>query len=105
MSDLLPLLLLGFLGLFVALYLSMMPRYRLWKAKTDRMNEIDAHYEALRKMRRELIYHVDWARERGDRQDAIRLEPEVEKVDKELEELKKQYEELEKEGKVPSKSL
>lgn len=69
------------------------------------MDELDARYEELRKMRRELVYHVDWARERGDRQEAIGLESEVERVDKELEEIKKLYEELEKQGKPPSKSL
>ena len=105
MNELFPLLLVCLLGVFLACSLLALPRYRLWRTRKQRMDELDARYEELRKMRRELIYHVDWARERGDRQVALGLEPEVDRVDEELQAVKKLYEDLEKEGKPPSKSL
>lgn len=105
MLELLPLLVVLLVSAFVAVCVYAGPRYTHWRARKQQMDELDERYESLRKMRRDLIYHIDWAIDRGDRQDAIKLEPEVDRVDKELEELKKQYEELERGGKLPGKSL
>lgn len=105
MYELLPLLIVFLLGACGALVIYAGPRYTQYRARKRLMDELDDRYESLRKMRRDLIYHIDWARERGDRQDAIKLEPEVDRVEKELEEIKKQYEDLEKGGKLPNKSL
>jgi len=105
MLELLPLLIVLLVSAFVAVCVYAGPKITYWRARKQQMDELDERYESLRKMRRDLIYHIDWAIDRGDRQDAIKLEPEVDRVDKELEELKKLYEELERGGKLPGKSL
>lgn len=105
MLDLLLLLIVFLVAALVALYVYAGPSYTHWRARKQMMDDLDERYESLRKMRRDLVYHIDWALDRGDRQDAIKLEPEADRVDKELEEIKKQYEELEKGGKLPAKSL
>lgn len=105
MLELLPLLIVLLVSAFVAVCVYAGPKFTYWRARKQQMDELDERYESLRKMRRDLIYHIDWAIDRGDRQDAIKLEPEVDRVDKELEELKKLYEELERGGKLPGKSL
>ena len=69
------------------------------------LDEIDEKYESLRKLRRDLIYHIDWARERGENNKAAQLELEIERIDKELDELRDRYNEIDNIEKILSTSL
>lgn len=86
--------------IFVVIWLSLtyiIPSVKKYRKKNKMLDEIDAKYESLRKLRQDLIYHIDWAHERGEHRKANELESEIEKIDKELEELKDRYNEIEHE--------
>jgi len=70
------------------------PKLKRWNMRRKLMDDIDAKYESLRNLRRNLVYHIDWAIDRGEPSQARSLEPEIERIDSELEELRIQYEEL-----------
>ena len=91
---------LGFLFLLIwVLFSNVFPRIKKYRKKNNLLDDIDAKYESLRKLRRDLIYHIDWAHERGEHRQATELEAEIERIDKELEELRDRYNEIET-GKV-----
>ena len=84
---------------------NIIPRVKKYRKKNRMLDEIDEKYESLRKLRRDLIYHIDWARERGENRRASELELEIERIDKELDELRDRYNEIDS-GKVDfSKSI
>ena len=76
------------------------PKIKRWNTRRKLMDEVDEKYESLRNLRRNLVYHIDWAIDRGEPSQATSLEPEIERIDNELEELRIKYEELMK-GKDP----
>ncbi|OMJ87707.1 hypothetical protein SteCoe_10551 [Stentor coeruleus] len=69
------------------------PQVRRYRRRSQLLDEIDEKYESLRRMRRDLIYHIDWARERGEYTRANELEPEIDRIDQELEELRIKFNE------------
>lgn len=88
--------------IFIVIWLSLtqvVPSIKKYRKKNKMLDEIDDKYESLRKLRQDLIYHIDWAHERGEHRQANELESEIERIDKELEELKDRYHEVEN-GKV-----
>jgi hypothetical protein len=58
-----------------------LPRITEWRLRKKKQDFIVEKYENLRNLRRELLYHIDWAKERGDRHEAVKLEPEIERID------------------------
>ncbi|CAG9335359.1 unnamed protein product [Blepharisma stoltei] len=80
------------------------PRYQNYRRNQQLLDEIDDKYENLRKMRADLIYHIDWAIDRGETRQARELETELERIDKELEELRDRYHAIEK-GKGSSNKI
>lgn len=72
-----------------------LPRVKKHKKKAKMLDEIDEKYESLRKLRKDLIYHIDWARERGENKKATELEQEIERIELELEALRNRYNEVE----------
>ena len=73
----------------------LLPKYTAYRLKSKKQDLIVEKYENLRKLRRELMYHIDWAHERGERNEAIKLEPEIDRIDKQLAELKAEYNQTE----------
>ena len=60
----------------------LLPKYTAYRRRVKAQDLIVEKYENLRKLRRELMYHIDWAYERGERNEAIKLEPEIDRIDK-----------------------
>jgi prefoldin subunit 5 len=85
--------------LFWACLTHVVPAVKKFRKKKRMLDEIDEKYESLRKLRQDLIYHIDWAHERGEHRQANELESEIDRIDKELEELRDRYNEIEA-GKV-----
>ena len=75
------------------------PQVRRYRRRNQMLDDIDEKYENLRKMRRDLIYHIDWARDRGENRRANELETEIDRIDQELEELRIRFNEV-NEGKA-----
>lgn len=91
--------------LFVVLWFLCSSLYPVYKQRKERNRELDSieeRYEALRRMRRDLIYHIDWAIDRGERSQAQKLEPELDRIDQELEELRNRFHAVQS-GKNPNK--
>lgn len=72
-------------------YKNIFPKVQSWRRKRRLLDEIDEKYESLRKMRADIIYHIDWAIDRGETRQARELESEVERIDKELAELSTRF--------------
>ena len=83
------------LGIIIYGLTVILPKFHAYRDKTRRQDLIVEKYENLRKLRRELMYHIDWAYERGERNEAVKLEPEIERIDKQLAELKSEYDQTE----------
>ena len=43
-----------------------LPVYRLYSRKNDRLDQLEGHYERLRSVRKDVIFHYHWAVERKD---------------------------------------
>ena len=82
-----------FVVLAIILYVLsiLLPKYTAYRLRSKKQDLIVEKYENLRKLRRELMYHIDWAYERGERSEAVKLEPEIDRIDKQLAELKAEY--------------
>jgi archaellum component FlaC len=90
-----PLPWIGFIFIIIWILLSyVIPHVKKSRRKNQQLDEIDEKYESLRKLRKDLIYHIDWARERGEHKRARELEGEIERIEKELEELRARYNEV-----------
>ena len=74
---------------------NVIPKVKKYRKRNRMLDEIDEKYEGLRKLRTDLIYHIDWARERGERKKAEELELEIERIEVELETLRNRYNEIE----------
>ena len=84
-----------FLCLFIWYMISsVIPSVKRYRRRNRMLDEIDEKYESLRKLRKDLIYHIDWARERGENRRANELEEEIEGIEKELEELRGRFNEI-----------
>mmetsp|Transcript_14160 Transcript_14160/g.15620 ORF Transcript_14160/g.15620 Transcript_14160/m.15620 type:complete len:102 (+) Transcript_14160:46-351(+) len=87
----------GFLIIMYLIVTSLYPAYQRTQRRQGKMDEIARKHENLRKMRKDLKYHADWARDRGERKKAEEIEEEVAKIDDELDLLKEQYRFIESE--------
>lgn len=74
---------------------NVIPRVKKYRKKNKQLDEIDMKYESLRKLRKDLIYHIDWAHDRGEHTRAREIEQEMERIENELEELRDRYNEVE----------
>ena len=58
------------------------------------MSRAQAYYEALAR-REQTLYHVHWAEQRGDHDEARRLEVRLDDIDKEIDELEEKLDKVE----------
>eukprot|EP00742_Colponemidia_sp_Colp-10_P009456 GILJ01010312.1.p1 GENE.GILJ01010312.1~~GILJ01010312.1.p1 ORF type:complete len:104 (-),score=10.26 GILJ01010312.1:142-453(-) len=90
MSTLL-LILLFILGISGVAYCFLWPRWRSYQKEQRMLEQIEDEYERLRSTRKSVLYHVDWAVERGERKEARELEEELDRIDAELADLREKY--------------
>ena len=75
-----------------------------WRARratriqvTRQLSEVEERYDLLRRHREDLLFHVEWARSRGDVRDAAQLQAQCNDLETELTALKARYDRLTRE--------